>query len=184
MGSPGTGHGRRVGVMPGTVFLVRVIFTPLFFITAKSVVPRRRKGLLPWSLTQYFVCPHSLLNLLFSGFYTYHWRAGGWMGGKKNMWALFYLFIGAAFSMGWDYAEQMLYLSTWMFFMDKGILVSVIFLFPLSTRSQTRDTIVVIIRKHKKPRICWRGKGQPCLPPWLLQGFSLKKEGRNHSYGH
>lgn len=73
--------------------------------------------------------------------------AGGRLGGEKNMWALIYLFIGAAFSMGWDYAERMLYLSTWMFFMDKGILVSVVFLFPLSTRSQTRDTIIVITQK-------------------------------------
>lgn len=43
-------------------------FSISFFIAAKSVVPRRRKGLLPRSLTQYFVCPHSLLNLSFSGF--------------------------------------------------------------------------------------------------------------------
>lgn len=91
-------------------------FSISFFIATKSVVPRRRKGLLPWSLTQYFVCPHSLLNLLFSGF-TH--TIGGRLGGEKNMWALFYLFISAAFSMGWDYAERMLYLSTWMFFMDK-----------------------------------------------------------------
>lgn len=96
---------------------------------------------------------------------------------KEYVWTLFYLFIGAAFSMGRDYAERMLYLSTWMFFMDKGILVSVVFLFPLSTRSQTRDTIVVIIRKHKKPRICWRGKGQPCLPPLATAGL-FAQEGR------
>lgn len=78
-----------------------------FFLPAKSVVPWRRKGLLPWSLTQYFVCPHSLLNLLFSGF-TH--TIGGRLGGDKNMWALFYISISAAFSMGWDYAERMLYL--------------------------------------------------------------------------
>lgn len=39
MGSPGTGHGRRVGVMPGTVFLVRVIFPSLFSLPRKVLYP-------------------------------------------------------------------------------------------------------------------------------------------------
>lgn len=33
MRSPGTGHGRRVGVLPGSVFLVRVFFQPFFLFS-------------------------------------------------------------------------------------------------------------------------------------------------------
>lgn len=82
VGSPGTGHGRRVGVMPGTVFLVRCYFSISFFhCREKCVTPAKKGSLLPWSLTQHFVCPHSLLNLLFSGFtHTISGRAGGWAG--------------------------------------------------------------------------------------------------------
>lgn len=64
--------------------------------------------------------------------------------------------------------------------MDKGILVSVVFLFPLRTRSQIRNTIIVINRKHEKPRTCWRGKGQPCLPPLAIA--ELFAQGRKKPY--
>lgn len=94
MGSPGMGHGRRVGVMPGTVFLVRVLFPSLFSLPRKVFVPRRRKGLLPWSVTQYFVCPHSLLNLLFSGFtHIIGGRAGGRAVGRGKEYVGFILLI-------------------------------------------------------------------------------------------
>lgn len=92
------------------------------------------------------------------------------------MWASFYLFIGAAFSMGWDYAERMLYLSTWMFFMDKGILVSFVFLFPLSIRSQTRNTVIVINIKQKKPHMVAKERVTLAFP-LATAGLSLRKEG-------
>lgn len=38
MGSPGTGHGRRVGVLPVSVFLVLVFFYSFFFF---FVLPRK-----------------------------------------------------------------------------------------------------------------------------------------------
>lgn len=179
MRSPGTGHGRRVGVLPGSVFLVRVFFPTFFsfffflFLPAKSVVPWRRKGLLPWSLTQYFVCPHSLLNLLFSGF-TH--TIGGRLGGDKNMWALFYISISAAFSMGWDYAERMLYLLLGCSLWIKAFWCLLSSYSPLRTRSQTRNTIIVINRKLEKPRICGRGKGNLSSPLAIAGPFA--HEGR------
>lgn len=92
------------------------------------------------------------------------------------MWALIYLFIGAAFSMGWDYAERMLYLSTWMFFMDKGILVSVVFLFPLSTRSQTRDTIIVITENTKSHVYVGGEKGSLVFPLGYCRAFRSRRK--------
>ena len=184
MGSPGTGHGRRVGVLPGSVFLVRVFFHPFcffcFVFAAKSVVPWRRKGLLPWSLTQYFVCPHSLLNLLFSGFtHTIGGLAGGWAG-KKDMWALFYISISAAFSMGWDYAERMLYFLLGCSLWIKAFWCLLSSYSPLRTRSQTRNTIIVINRKLEMPRICWRGKGNLSSPLAIAGLFA--HEGRRKPY--
>lgn len=65
-----------------------------------------------------------------------------------------------------------------MFFMDKGILVSIVFLFPLRTRSQTRNTIIVINRKHEKATYMLAGERAALSSPLAiaLQGFSLKKE--------
>lgn len=109
MGSPGTGHGRRVGVLPGSVFLVRVFFH-LFFFCHEKCYTVAKKGFVTVVITQYFVCPHSLLNLLFSGF-TYHSRAVG--RGKEHVGFILHICRCCIFDgLGlrcWDYAERMLY---------------------------------------------------------------------------
>lgn len=92
-----------------------VFFSISFFFCHEKCYTVAKKGFVTVVLTQYFVCPHSLLNLLFSGF-THTIR--GRLGREKNMWALFYIFVGAAFSMGWDYAAGTMLSGCFIFYLD------------------------------------------------------------------
>lgn len=105
MGSPGAGHegGLAYCLVLSSSF---VFFSITFFFCLEKCCTVAKKGFVTVVANTISCVRIVCFNLLFQRVYIP--LAGGWAG-KKNKWALFYIFIDAAFSMGWDYAERMLY---------------------------------------------------------------------------